>query len=302
MSCFLVPEKPPVFCVLGRFGDIIQLLPAFKAVFDRTGFKPVVVVSREYASVLEGVSYVQTYVLRVGWYEGIPTARKIMQEVFGGGIICRWWDDSPEIIATLDLITNDGGIVLQSHGHNWGVDMSKAPDYGTSMWRRAGFTGEEMLTLPLVFDRRKPEREYELVKKLNLNKRTKPVLLYNFTGISSPFPFVPDILNPILRMSNQFHLVDLSRVSGMRIYDLLGLYDIADGLLTSDTATLHLAPASKVPYVALTIDGWTGSKPKGNCVLHVKYNESPRRVNEVLAVVEGWKKRDPAHVLSLHSA
>jgi len=299
MSCFLVPDKPPVFCVLGRFGDVIQLLPAFKAVLDRTGFKPVVVVSREYSSVLEGVSYVEPYVLSVGWYDGIPIARKIMQEVFGGGIICRWWDDAPEIIATLDMITNEGGIVLQSHGHSWGVDMSKADSYGLSMWRRAGFTREEMMTLPLVFDRRKPEREHELIKKLNLHKRMKPVLLYNLVGISSPFPFVPDVLNPIIRIASQFHLVDLSRVSAMKIYDLLGLYDIATGLITSDTSTGHLAPASKVPYIGFNIDGWTGSVWKGNCVLSVRYNETPRRVDEIMAIVEGWKQRAPASVQQL---
>lgn len=297
----MLPDRPPAFCVLGRSGDIILLLPAFREVYRRTGFKPVVIVSQEYANIFEGVSYVQPHPLHVSWYEGVPAARHVMQTVYGGGTVLRWWDDDPSIIANLDIITREGGMVLQSHGHNWGVDMAKAPNFMASMWYRAGFSFEEMLTLPLVFDRRNRQREAELLKRFT-GEHKKPLLLYNFTGISSPFGYQPDVLNPLLGMQQHFRLVDLGKIQAHRIYDLLGLYDNAVGLITSDTATFHLAAASKVPWIGFSVDGWTGSIPKGNCVLHVKYNETPRRIREILDVIEGWKQHASAPVESLQHA
>jgi len=285
----MLPERPPCFVLLGRFGDAIQLLPAFKAIYERTGFKPVVIVSQDYQSIYEGVSYVEPFPIRAGWWEGVPTARKIAEARFGGGTVLPWWNDSPERISLLDSATK-GGLVLQSHGHEWGVDLNRWPDYGTSMWDRAGFTREEMMSLPLVFDQRSPVREKELRNKVIGLYTSKPVLLYNFSGVSSPFGFVPEVLNPILKLHRHFQLVDLGKIQAHRIYDLLGLYDVATGLLTCDTSTLHLAPASKVPYIAFTVDGWTSSVPKGNCVLEVKYNSTPHRIESILQVVKSWGK------------
>lgn len=288
MRCWILPDRPPCLILLGRYGDLIQLLPAFKAVYDRTGMKPVVLVSTSYANVFEGVSYVERRPLQVGWWEGVPVARKIAEEAYGGGVCVQWWNDDPNRIKLLEMATK-GGLVLQSHGHEWGVDIARWPDYGTSMWDRAGFTREEMLTLPLEFDRRNVGREAELAKAVIPAIVTKPILLYNFAGISSPFAFAPEVINVVHKFRHDFHLIDLTRVQGYRIFDLLGLYDRAHCLLTSDTATLHLAPGAKLPYVAFTTDGWTGSVPKGNCVLNVKYNSTPQRLHEVAAVLEQWR-------------
>ena len=43
----MLPKGPPAFVQLGRYGDIIQMLPAFKALSDKHGKRPLVVVSRE---------------------------------------------------------------------------------------------------------------------------------------------------------------------------------------------------------------------------------------------------------------
>jgi hypothetical protein len=277
-----------VFIVLGRYGDLIQMLPCFWAIYERTGFKPIIIVSTEYASVLEGVSYVQMYPIQEHWYMGVPKARQIAEETFGGGILPHWWHDDPALVRSMEGAAN-GGLVLQCHGHNWGVDIARWPSYGASMAERCGFTLDEWLSLPLVFDRRSKTREDELAAAVIRDKR-RPLLLYNFEGVSSPFPFKPEVLNAILQhFAKDFVLLDLGKVRGKRIYDLLGLYDRAVGLITTDTATLHLAPAAAIPYVAFTVDGWTTSIPKGNCQLQIPYHDSVRLLPEVVRIVGGWK-------------
>jgi ADP-heptose:LPS heptosyltransferase len=83
--------------------------------------------------------------------------------------------------------------------------------------------------------------------------------------------------------------VDIGHVSAHRIFDLLGLYDRAAGLITADTATAHLAVGSKVPAIWFTIPDWRGSVPRGNCVWHCTYAEILGKIEEIMAVVESWK-------------
>lgn len=297
MSCWMIPSSPPCFVILGRYGDVIQLLPCFKAIHERTGHKPVVITSTEYGSVYDGVSYVQPYLLREHWWSGIPKAKRIAQELFGHGIVCQFWHEPP---AHDDTIGHGGRnwTTLQSHGQSHGVNLDYDPDYGTSMARRCGFGRDEWIHLPLVFDRRSPVREESLLKNVR-GTDPRPMLLFNFQGISSPFAFAPEILNPLMqRYGKHFKLVDLGSVRAHRIYDLLGLYDHAAGLITSDTATAHLAPASSIPWVLYHVDGWTQSVGKGNCQLSIGYNETPGRVAEVMSWVESIKEAGVLHAAS----
>jgi ADP-heptose:LPS heptosyltransferase len=55
-----------------------------------------------------------------------------------------------------------------------------------------------------------------------------------------------------------------------------GLYDNADMLITTDTATLHLAQASDIPAIEFIVDTpsmWHGSVPKGNCIYSCRYGD-----------------------------
>jgi len=118
----------------------------------------------------------------------------------------------------------------------------------------------------------------------------KPLLLYSFAGISSPFPYVPEVVNALHReFSKDFAFLDIGRIQAHRIFDLLTFYDRAVGLIVSDSAPAHLAVASKVPTIWLTVNGWTGSTPRGNVALHVEYNDVPGRLPEILATVGKWR-------------
>lgn len=289
-GCWMLPEgQPPCFIILGRYGDIIQLLPAFQAVAERTGMKPIVISSTEYHQVFEGVSYVDCKPVHWSWWEGVPHARRLAQEQYGEAIVCQWWADEPFLWnpKAYQQLQDENCIVLQSHGHGWGVDMAVAPNYGTSMWTRAGFSPEEMMKLPLVFDRRDTNREQLLVRN-HRGIGNKPMLLVNFTGHSSPFPPHPEVMREVNKFGGRFHIVDVGRIRADRIYDLLGLMDAAAGMITTDTATLHLAAAGNIPYIAYTVDGWCSSVPKGRVVLEIKYNEAMGRLGELPHILEAW--------------
>ena len=288
--CWMFPTIPPAYAIGGRNGDLIQLLPCWKAIHDRIRRKPVVICSQEYASVFDGVSYVEPHPINAHWWKGLPAMKALAEQLYGGGIVAQFWQEPPRSDDTIGA-KGKTWTTLQSHGHEHGVDMSLDPDYGTSMARRCGFSRSEWLKLPLVFDRRNRERE-ELLARQVFKADHRPVLLYNFAGVSSPFGYWPEVSNALMRTSNgHFNLVDLGKVRGHRIFDVLGLIDRAVGFITCDTYSLHLALGGKTPYVAFTVDGWTSSVPKGNCVLHVKYNSTKPRLHEVMAVVESWKAK-----------
>lgn len=283
----MTETRPPVFVLGGRTGDIIQLLPCFKAILERTGAAPIVVTTTEYSGVFDGVSYARPVAVDGNWWGSVPLLKETAQRLARGGCVLPYWSTPPQ---HEDAIGWDGRnwTTLQSHGHQHGVNMGLDPCYAASMVRRAGFTVDEWKAMPLVFDRRDPLRESELAAHLSLDG-PRPVLLYNFTGVSSPFPWGPQVLHAI-NHRNRYRLINLGRVRGARIYDLLALYEHPNvrGIVTSDTATLHLAAAVAKPFVAFTVDGWTSSIPKGNCRLEVKYNGAEFHMGEIAAEALSW--------------
>jgi hypothetical protein len=244
---------------------------------------PIVITSEEYASVFDGVSYVEAVPMRVHWCEGIPQMQALANERFGGGTVIQWWGtgDIPPAYR--------GSLFLKWNGKTLGIEPKRWPSYGHSMIERIGCEG-----FTLVFDRRNYERESDLLHSM---PSKKPLLLYNFTAVSSPFGYM-DAMWPLLqRFKADFHLIDIGKIKAHRIYDLLGLYDAAAGLITCDTATLHLAPASNIPYIAFTQNGWLGSVPRGNCVLQIPYNQTERRLHEVKTVLELWSRESKLQLL-----
>lgn len=253
------PDMSKPFIQLGRFGDIILLLPALKHLADVTGIPPKLIVSKDYASVLDGVSYVERITLPIHWYMGMPRARDYANNHFGGGT------------------------VLQCHGHNWGINLANWPNFMTSMWDRTGVPMSLFHVLPLEFDCRNRERENNAIPKVR-----KPYVLINTIGVSSPFPHGPKIFSALKHLSHQVAFIDMSRIRCHRIYDLLGPMDSALGMLTTDTATLHLAHGCHRPYIAFTVDGWCSSIPRGNCQLEIKYSQFMGSLATMVKTVESW--------------
>ncbi len=284
---FLTPFAVSSFVLGGKYGDIVQMLGAFHEIHRVTGQKPNVVTASEFCGIYDGVSYVNPVPVPGHWYTELTKMKAIAGVRFSHAVGLQCWHDvdSPEF----ESARFPGGIVLQSHGINFAVDMRKDPHYGASMMRRAGFSWEEALKLRPVFDRRNPKREAELLARLYPPAlRKKPLLLVTFDGQSSPWGCLPELFPFLQPFYRACHVVDLGKHQCQRVYDMLSLMELAVGLITIDTLALHMVSATNLPYIAFTQNGWNGSVPKGNCALEIKYSQSVQRMREIPAVLEQW--------------
>lgn len=254
-------EVPPCFVQLGRFGDLILLLPAFKEWADRMGVPTPVVTCNEFASVLQGCSYVSPIILNMHWHNQLGEAVNYARSQY------------PNVVVT------------QLHGAGWRAEPDDLPSFSLSMWRRTGLLELYGELLP-VFDRRNKFFESQLVKQF---RRNKPLLLVNYASWTSTLHCEQHVQRVISGFAHKFDIVNTSFVKAPRCFDLLGLMDAAAGLVTVDTMTLHLAAASKVPYVAFVRDdAQSGSIPKGNCELVIGYSQVEKRLHELVETLNRW--------------
>jgi hypothetical protein len=136
---------------LGRFGDVCNSLPiAYE--LSKQGELPRFYISKEFASILDGVKYVIPEVVSLEYKE--------VRSVLRPGMVC-----------------------CQSYKH---PDRTRQTDsYQKESWRIAGWL-DKFGTIPLVFDNRSPEREADLIQKYGVNEDT---ILVAGKGNSSPFSF-----------------------------------------------------------------------------------------------------------------
>lgn len=282
-SCYLIPKLPPCYVQLGRFGDLMIILPGLLNRFQETGVKPVVMVCAEFSSILDGVSYVQAFpVSGIPWTNGVRRALIAAEKYYDEVIVPKWWDCHG--MAPPTPPPNEPFVELDWQGRRLIVSQDEWDSYQYSQWKACGWTRQQMLDWPLVFDRRSEKRELDLCAA-HLNPRKKNVL-YNFSGISNPTSgFEPDIIRQLLPLRDRVNLIDLSRIRAIRIYDLLGMYDRSLCVLSGDTATMHLAGASKVPFIGLVADGGAGSIIKGNEILRLRYHEIRDNVSKISDVI-----------------
>lgn len=263
------------FIQLGRYGDLLIVLRALKLIHDWTGRKPSIIVSQKYADILDGFTYVDPIIVNCDWYGGMPQAQTVARSMFGTDYA-----------------------VLQCHGLDWGVDTNETENFMSSMWLRTGVPMRFYHDAKLVVDRRDIERENALLKHIVGNK---PVLLFNLTGISSPFRHIAQVKTVLGHFSSQFNLVNLNKVRGARLYDLLGLYERSIGLVTIDTSTLHLAHATDIPVIAFTVDGWTGSTPPTNTIFRCQYSHALHRLGEFQRVIRGLLNKQTITMKLFHA-
>lgn len=225
-------SHPSVFVMLGRYGDICNVLPMLKAE-AAAGHRPTLVVSKDFADILDGVSYVD----RIVWdgpYDRLPDA-------------LRWLRKDKGI---------QSPVVCQYHTNPY--DKGRLTDsYQKEVWRLAGRLKDFETRGPLIFDRRDAERESALCKRFP-NGQELPIVLVGMESISSPLQNADEIMRALLA-TETIRVIDLKSVYAERIYDLIGLYERAACIVTADTVHLHLARATKTPVVALRNNGWRGS-------------------------------------------
>lgn len=263
-------EKSDVCLVeLGRFGDIINILPVAQHIHN-TYKKPHLVVSKTFASLLEGVSYVEPVVVDFP-NEDLKKGMRVAREKFRHVIQTQIW------------------------GRDY-TQQRQCASYNRESWRMAGMQVQfDDPTYRPLFDRRSPEREAQLLEKVNPSGRPM-ILAVLKNSVSSPFKHGQRVLEEIQKaFSEQFVIVDLTTFHAERLYDLLGLIERADCVVTVDTAVLHLMAATNTPYVALVNEKpWLGSECRGNVAARIPYDkaaEQPGVVPEAVTLALGFPMR-----------
>lgn len=265
-------SHPSVFVMLGRFGDIISILPLLKSEAD-AGRRPTLVVAQEFASILDGVSYCDRIVWE-GGYDRLPDA-------------LRW-------------LRRDKGIAMPvvCQVHTNPRDRARlTSSYQTECWRLAGRLDAFAKRGPLEFDQRDTVRE-ELYASRVCGGADKPVILVGLDSVSSPLNNTDGIyLEVRSRFLHSHEVIDLGMLPpAERIYDLITLFDKSACLICADTSYAHLARASKVPLVAILNHGWRGSIIE-DATATIRYKDAtPEAVVEaVRRIVEAPKLFTPAN-------
>lgn len=266
-------SHPGVFVMLGRYGDICNILPMLLAEND-AGRRPTLVVAKDFADILDGVSYVDRIVWE-GAYDQLPDA-------------LRWLKKSKGIHSP---------IVCQFHRHPF--DKARLTDsYQKEVWRLAGRLEQFPHRGPLLFDRRDAEREEALCWSLVKDRDDNPmIILVALESASSPIhdDTKRGIMDAIRTRFTKPFVVDLSKLRAERIYDLLSVYEMASCLVSADTVHLHLSRESKVPVIALLNDGWRGSVPNRNVQIPFRYSgmTADRIVNAIENSINGYGYSEP---------
>lgn len=233
-------SEQPCFVQLGRYGDIINLLPVLRDVFAKTGKKPALVCSAMFADLFEGVSYVDPIPLNVSFDDIQPALREARKQFRN--------------------VT-----VSQVHASGWTPGRTTSA-YNMESWRLCGYLDRWAdPSMRPVFDRRCYTRERAAIDRF-MPVTAKPIVLLNArAGHSSPFTDWEAFQRTITEAwSSQVEFVDIGDLRTGRIFDLVGMMELADGIISIDTATLHLAACAEIPVIALLSGnrGWFQSAPK----------------------------------------
>ncbi len=256
---------------LGRFGDIINIL-SLLAEEARILKRPIrLMVAEEFASVLDGVSYVKPVIFK-GQYGELDRAWKVALAMDADARCTQVYTPERDFPRKEDSFARDS-------------------------WRRIGATGRWEQT-PLYFDRRDRAREEALAAEIDWSK---PVVLVNLAAASYPFPHSERVWSELTTHASKenYQLVDLSIIRAERLYDLLGLFDRAALLISVDTATQHLANASSIPVIAFRVsEPWFASPRRANHLLNRRYSDIDMRevTNAVMSVIKPRLAEKIVHV------
>lgn len=264
----MAPQGPPIETIINdntkadvvqlrRNGDIICILPILHKVSQEIKRPVRLVVAKEYVDLLDGVSYAQAVRWDGDWEDPMAAARHFSAQN------------------------------AQAYGFRSGINYDPRDGHFAEVcWRKLGYVFDN--NAPLIFDRRSPEREQALIERVF--KTEKPKILINMIGYSSPL-LQEDIDFVTTRIYKDFgpfcEIIDMKDLRAERLYDLIGLMDRANVLVTADTATLWLAHASMVPNVLIS----RGSPKRGNCKCWVEYQFIKERWMEIAMAIRSALRR-----------
>lgn len=231
------PERGAVALVLlGRYGDLINILPVALHIHN-TYATPYLIVSRQFADLFDGVSYVKPVPIDLP-PNALVDAMAFARENFDHVIQAQVWGTGYEQVK----LTNA---------------------YNKESWRLAGMLPRfnDPSLMPL-FDRMDWEEAEAQLKQHR--KTNKPLILTNLTsGHSSPFAQGYKILPELEKRFPGYEVLDVGNIKLRHIYDLLAFVYDAKVVVSIDSALIHIATGRGVPIVALTNPHqWSGTIPR----------------------------------------
>lgn len=251
----------PVYICPGKIGDVLNILPLVSDDFFRTKEKPTLIVSREYASLVSNLNYLNLAVWEGHW-----------QDLKG----CLKW--------AKENFTNV--INLSTYGKDFPF-QHKTPSFLLEPWERVDRL-RDFDKSPLVITGRNTMRELKLLSRIT-NKR--PYVLLADHGESSPFAFKNDLFKVLTEILGPTHdIIRLSEFHAEHFLDVLALYEKAAVIVSVETAHLHLTRACRTPVIAFVTDKpsrWHGSPMQKRFIWHCRYGDFQLRIAEFVEVLGG---------------
>ena len=275
--------KTKTYIMLGRTGDILNILPAIEYESKQNNYKPKLIVAKEYADVLDGCGDYVEKVVFPGNFKNINQAINLAYNNFPQTKIinCAIYGENFKIKRECSSFQRE----------SW--KFSECP----IAWGR----------LSLNFPNRNNEREKQLLSKV-IESRIgyKPIIITALSGHSSPFNYTNELLELLKSSLSEFQIFDISDLRAERFYDLLALYEKAHALIAIDSAPLHLANAvPNLPVISLISDlkdDWHRSSWRPNHILRLLYSEVPTNLDKIVkATREGnsYRKKQ-IHLVTSH--
>lgn len=238
---------------LGKHGDIINVLPYAYMMHKRLGGKIDWLVGKNWASTLEGASYVNPVI----WNGPDDSLSRAIESVRGRRmwITQAWMNPDP---------------------------LRHTDSFAKEQWRYVGAENERG-RWPLVFDRRDGKRERKLVDQYMWHGRR--TILVGTYSVSTPYRHAARLVDELKALfpPPAYNVIDLTHVRAEKLYDLIALYEAADLLITVDTCHVHLARAAQCPVIALINDGWNGAAPPPQTIAAWRYAELGSDLAPVIA-------------------
>ena len=148
-------KDPSAIVQIGRFGDLVNVLPAVRMIAHRDESKPVVVVGKEFYKILEGVTYATS-------------------DVFDGA--------NGDLNAAIQYAKDNYKDVRV--GQVWGTDykvIQKCSAYNVDNWERLGLAERWSDSVLPTFDARAYARERKAIEA-NTKKIPLPIVLVSLSG------------------------------------------------------------------------------------------------------------------------
>lgn len=279
----MTPNKKRLYVQLGRAGDILNVLPLLEREYHAKGERPMLMISRSFASILDGISYVEPIV----WPGQFDIIVPALQEA---DRIAR--EEGADVMCT--QIYGRGLISLEQCTSFMRESWARVPD--APAWG----------SLPLTFDRR--DRAIEAsVKAQLLRGHVGRYVVVALSGTSSPFEHGPELVSALKRRLTPagVKVVDISGFIAPRFFDLLGVLEGAQSLVAIDSGILHLAHAvPSLPVVALITrepSRWHGSAYRPQHIARYYYDEAPEIIPGIVeAAARPQRRPEVVHVWTEH--